>query len=83
MGAFYMNYFDAIGWLATALALAGVWLNNYRRRSCFLLWQISNVITFIIHAMAGMWAMAARDGAFFIMAIHGWKLWSSKQDENS
>ena len=78
-----MIFFDAIGWLATVLALAGVWLNNHRRRSCFLLWQVSNVITFIIHAMAGMWAMAARDGAFFIMAIHGWRLWSCKQDENS
>ncbi|MFB3894642.1 MAG: nicotinamide mononucleotide transporter [Phycisphaerae bacterium] len=47
-----------------------------RRRACFALWLVSNAITFGIHAAAGMWPLAARDGAFFIMAIHGWRVWS-------
>jgi len=58
---------ELAGWAATAVALAGVWLNNRRRRTCFALWLVSNAITFGIHAAAGMWPLAARDGAFFIM----------------
>ena len=73
-----MDVMSLVGWTATAVALLGVWLNNRRRRACFLLWLISNAITVGIHAGAGMWAMAARDGAFFVMAIHGWWLWGPK-----
>lgn len=73
-----MNWIDAIGWTATTIALLGVWMNNCRRRACFVLWLISNGITLGIHAAAGMWPIAAHDGAFFIMAIHGWCLWGRR-----
>lgn len=77
-----MQFIEVVGWLATAIALAGVWMNNRRRRSCFALWLISNAMTVIIHAAAGMWSLAARDGAFFVMAIHGWWLWSCRKCED-
>jgi nicotinamide riboside transporter PnuC len=70
-----MHFVDVFGWAATAIALMGVWMNNRRWRACFVLWLISNAITFGIHTAAGMWPMAARDGAFFVMAIHGWWMW--------
>jgi nicotinamide riboside transporter PnuC len=70
-----MHFIEIFGWLATAIALAGVWMNNRRRRACFVLWLISNTITFGIHGGAGMWSMAARDIAFSLLAIHGWWLW--------
>jgi len=70
-----MNFVELTGWAAMAIALVGVWLNNRRRRACFVMWLVSNAITFGIHVAAGMWPMAARDGAFFVMAIHGWWLW--------
>ena len=73
-----MDVMAVIGWTATAVALLGVWLNNRRRRACFALWLISNTMTLGIHAAAGMWPLAARDGAFFIMAIHGWWLWGPR-----
>ncbi len=73
-----MDFVSIIGWFATAVALAGVWLNNRRRRACFVMWLVSNAITFAIHAGAGLWPLAARDGAFFILAIHGWWLWGSQ-----
>ena len=69
------EFLEFIGWAATAIALAGVWLNNRQRRACFILWLISNALTFVIHTAAGMWPLAARDGAFFVLAIHGWWLW--------
>jgi nicotinamide riboside transporter PnuC len=66
---------EILGWSGTAIALVGVWLNNRRRRACFVLWLVSNAITFGIHAVAGMWPLAVRDGAFFVLAVHGWWLW--------
>jgi nicotinamide riboside transporter PnuC len=72
-----MSNIEIFGWSATAVALMGVWMNNKRRRACFALWLVSNAMTFVIHAVMGMWPLAARDGAFFVMAIHGWWLWRS------
>ena len=76
-----MTFLGIAGWAATILALVGGWMNNRRRRACFMLWLVSNAITFGIHAVAGMWALAARDGAFFVMAIHGWLLWRAAEKE--
>lgn len=57
---------------------AGGWMNNRCQRACFVLWLVSNTRTFGIHTCASMWALAARDGAFLVMAIHGWWLWGAK-----
>jgi hypothetical protein len=54
--------------------LIGVWFNNRRSRICFGLWLVSNAMTLGIHAAAGLWPLAVRDGAFFLLAIHGWWL---------
>ena len=83
-----MDVMAFIGWTATIVAILGVWLNNRRRRACFVLWLVSNGITFGIHAWAGMWSLAVRDLAFFVLAVHGWWLWgpNSKREisnENS
>lgn len=76
-----MPILEIIGWAATTVALVGVWLNNKKFRVCFIFWLASNAVAFGLHAWVGMWAMAARDGAFFIMAIHGWRLWGKKTDK--
>jgi nicotinamide riboside transporter PnuC len=68
---------DIAGWMATVIAVAGVWMNNKRLRACFILWMFSNALSLGVHAAAGMWSMAVRDGAFFVLAIHGWRLWSN------
>ena len=73
-----MTFIEIAGWLATVTALGGAWLNNRRRRACFLMWLVSNTLTFGIHAVAGLWPLAARDGAFFLLALHGWRLWSAQ-----
>lgn len=73
-----MQFIEITGWVATALALVGVWLNNRRSRACFGLWLVSNAMTFAVHAIAGIWSLASRDLAFFVLAIHGWWLWSQR-----
>ena len=55
-----MNFVELTGWAAMAIALVGVWLNNRRRRACFVMWLVSNAITFGIHVAAGMWRINQR-----------------------
>ena len=73
------GFFELIGWLATVVAVAGVYLNNRRRRACFVLWLISNAMTLAVHFYVGMWSLAVRDLAFLMLAIHGWWLWGSRR----
>lgn len=44
-----MTFFEIIGWLATVGAIAGVVLNNYRLRVCFLIWLATNGISAALH----------------------------------
>lgn len=64
---------------ATALAIAGVALNNRRMRLCFVLWLISNGLCCAIHAHAGLWVLAGRDAVFFALAVEGWKKWGKEK----
>ena len=75
-----MDVMAFIGWTATVVAILGVWLNNRRRRVCFVLWLVSNAITFGVHAWVAMWSLAARDLAFFVLAVHGWWLWGPNRE---
>lgn len=60
---------------ATAVAVAGVVLNNRRRRSCFWFWLCSNGVTLGIHLWAGLYGMALRDAIFLGLAAEGLILW--------
>lgn len=63
------------GLLSTALAIAGVILNNRRRRECFYVWIVSNSLTFCVHAWAGLWSLALRDVVFLVLAFDGLRRW--------
>ena len=63
--------------LATGIAVAGVVLNNARRRECFLLWLCSNAITLAIHLHAALWGLALRDAVFLALAVAGWRAWGA------
>ncbi len=67
-----MEWFGAV---ATVLAIIGVMGNNRRLSWCFLVWMVSNAICAVIHIDAGIWSLAGRDIAFFVLAIDGWIKW--------
>lgn len=69
---------EVVGGVATAVAVAGVVLNNRRRWQCFVLWLASNAATLAIHVSAGLWALAVRDGIFLVLAVEGLLLWRRK-----
>lgn len=66
---------EAIGAAATAIAICGVVLNNRRRRSCFVLWLVSNSLTLAIHVAVGVWSLVARDAVFLLLAVEGLYRW--------
>jgi len=69
---------EIIGIISMIFAIAGVILNNRRFRVCFLLWLVSNGLSLVIHAQAGIWSLVIRDGVFFILAVEGWIKWGKK-----
>jgi len=73
-----MIYIEIISTVATIIAIAGVILNNHRRRECFLLWLGSNSLTLAVHLYAGLYAMSVRDAIFIYLAVDGWRRWKEK-----
>ena len=73
-----MIYIELISTLATVIAIAGVILNNHRRRECFILWLGSNSLTLAVHLYVGLWSMSVRDLIFIGLAIDGWYRWKAK-----
>jgi len=76
-----MPWLEIIGWTSGAVAVAGVILNNYRLRLCFLLWLASNSASAGLHLNAGMYGLAARDVVFLVLAIHGLILWGKPKEK--
>ena len=66
---------ELIGAVAAGLAIAGVVCNNRRLIACFYLWMISNALSAVLHAHAGLTALLVRDLAFLILAIEGAVKW--------
>ena len=69
---------ELIGFIAGAIAVAGVILNNRRVRFCFVLWVVSNTLSMGLHANAGMWSLAFRDLVFLVLAFQGLYMWRKK-----
>ena len=74
-----------IGWIASAGAIAGVVLNNYRVRLCFIVWLGTNALSAALHVRGyclgdgAMLSLAARDLIFMALAVHGWRAWGRKK----
>jgi nicotinamide riboside transporter PnuC len=69
---------ETISFVATCIAVAGVVLNNYHMRWCFLLWLVSNAMSAAVHLDARLWSLFGRDCIFLVLAVHGWLKWSKR-----
>lgn len=72
----FWNITESAGLVGTALAVAGVVLNNFQNRMCFYLWIASNVIFAAIHLKAKMRSLVLRDIIFTVLAIVGLWQWT-------
>lgn len=73
-----MTWLEIPSAVAGVLAVVGVLCNNRRLRACFAIWLLSNGMCLAVHALAGLWAMAARDGIFMALAVEGWYKWGGQ-----
>ena len=69
---------EIIGFISGVLAVIGVLANNRNLRWCFLVWMVSNAMSLVIHADAGIWSLAIRDAVFLLLAFEGWFKWGKK-----
>lgn len=70
---------NTLGLICLVLSVGGVLLNNNKLRVCFIPWLISNALSGFLHVSADMWTLAARDGIFFLLAIHGFWAWRRRE----
>lgn len=68
-----------IGLVGSALAIAGVLLNNRLRIECFYLWLVSNSICAGVHAYTGLWTLVIRDVVFLMLAVQGIRYWRKER----
>ena len=59
-----------------AMAVAGVVLNNHRRRECFYFWIVTNCAWAMINYRAGLPMESVQNMVFLGLAFHGMWKWS-------
>ncbi len=58
------------------LGIAGVILNNHKRRECFYVWLISNAGWMVVDYQSGLYVQAMLFLTYFALAVHGLWKWS-------
>lgn len=69
-------------WVLTAVSLLGVVLNIKKKRSCFVLWIITNGLWAAVDFYSGLQAQGALFTIYLILAIYGWFAWEKNDEEN-
>lgn len=67
--------FEVIKWSLAALSIVGVVLNIRRRRECFAVWCATNAAWTAVDVIHGVWAQAALQFVYFLLAIWGLMEW--------
>ena len=67
--------FAAFTWLLFALSVAGGVANIRKHRVCFLLWGLTGLGWLTVALSYGIWAQAAREAVFTVLACVGWWSW--------
>jgi nicotinamide riboside transporter PnuC len=62
-------------WAVTGLSIAGVVLNIYQKRICFVIWLVTNAIWCIIDFGRGLYAQAVLFAVYLLLAIWGLLRW--------
>ena len=74
-----MGSADIIGWLVTAVCLAGTVLNVKKVRWCFHLWAVGNIAWLGFDVASGLFSRAVLDTVHLAFAI--WGIFAWRKDE--
>jgi len=67
--------FEVMKWTLAALSIVGVVLNIRRRRECFIVWCATNAAWTVVDVVHQVWAQAALQFVYFLLAIWGLIEW--------
>lgn len=65
-------------WLLTILSIAGVILNIYKNKYCFIIWSVTNFSWMLIDFYKGLPEQGCLFLVYFCLAI--WGLWKWKKE---
>jgi nicotinamide riboside transporter PnuC len=62
-------------WIIAIMSIAGVVLNIYKNKYCFVIWMITNFSWMIIDFYKGIYSQAFLFLIYFILAVYGFIKW--------
>lgn len=62
-------------WALACLSLWATWLNARKVRLCFALWFVTNICWAFVNVAHEIYARAALDGVYALLAVYGWRNW--------
>lgn len=69
-------------WIVSAICLCGNLFNIYKKRACFVLWGIGNVLWLIWDIRNGVYSRAFLDIVQLVLSITGFVAWGEKLENN-
>lgn len=66
---------QTVGWAITAMSLIGVVLNIHHKRSCFIIWGVTNFAWCVIDARHGIYSQAALQAVYLGLSFYGYRKW--------
>jgi hypothetical protein len=78
-----MNTWEIVGWICTAVSLAGAWLNVKKVKWCFVLWLFSNAFWTVYDIYKQAYPQAVIFGIYFLTAVWGIREWFKKDAKNT
>lgn len=73
-----MNLFNVIGCILVALSIAGVVLNIYKKKICFIIWAITNFSWMLVDIYKEIYTQAFLFAVYFLLAIFGLYKWANE-----
>ncbi len=67
-------------WLVTGLSILGVMLNIHKKRSCFIVWQITNVSWCIYDFSIDAYAQGSLFFIYYCLSVWGFYAWKVKNE---
>ena len=68
-------------WIVTAASLIATVANIYKKRWCFIIWFMSNIVWAVTDFYYGIYSQAALMLIYTVLAVWGWYKWEEKNAE--
>jgi nicotinamide riboside transporter PnuC len=66
-------------WCVAVASLVGIRLNMLRRKSCFVVWLVTNAVWLWVNVRNGSYAQAVLFGCYLGLAVLGWWEWRKER----